>query len=226
MSRLYDVKIDEDRWNITEIDNSNYHSYKLVDKEKEEVYFLRYIIGLEQVSDEEFLIYKRYNRDLLEIRRCILQNSETITIFHKQFSHFHFISDDRILFTHTGRDTRSRCSDIYSIKDNAMVEEAEWIKGAIIDVYDDAILAELENNSYRVGTNKLIFTIDPDTLEPNSKCYSSLRDSFIDVETKEDVLNIKHEDSRYTDIITNYMFKQEQKTINNAKEKILKRDTI
>ena len=34
MGRLYEAKVDAKRWKIVEIDNENYHSYKLIDKEK------------------------------------------------------------------------------------------------------------------------------------------------------------------------------------------------
>ena len=55
MSRLYEAKVDEKRWKIIETDNENYHTYKLIDKEKEEIYFLRHIIGVEQITEDEFL---------------------------------------------------------------------------------------------------------------------------------------------------------------------------
>lgn len=54
---------------IVETDNEYYHSYKLIDKEKEEIYYLNHIIGVEQVTEDEFLIYKRANRDEFEIVR-------------------------------------------------------------------------------------------------------------------------------------------------------------
>ena len=94
MSRLYETKINEKRWKIVEIDNENYHSYKLIDKEKEEIYFLNHIIGVEQVADDEFLVYRRANYDEFEIVRYKLQQSKFIKVFEKKFSQFEFISDD------------------------------------------------------------------------------------------------------------------------------------
>mgnify|MGYP003571575913 CR=1 FL=1 len=59
MCRLYEVKVDEKRWKIVEIDNEIYHTYKIIDKEKEEIYFFKHIIGVEQVNEDEFLFYNR-----------------------------------------------------------------------------------------------------------------------------------------------------------------------
>ena len=54
MSRLYETKINEKRWKIVEIDNENYHSYKLIDKEKEEIYFLNISLSHTLIAIYEF----------------------------------------------------------------------------------------------------------------------------------------------------------------------------
>lgn len=228
MSRLYGGEVDEKRWKITEIDNENYHTYKLIDKEKEEIYLLRNIIGLEQVTEDEFLVYKRYNRDEFMITRYKLVDSIFQKIFEKEFTNFEFINDDRILFRYVDKSANYRCSGIYSIEDNNYVEDGKWLDGSIIDVYKDKetdtikLFVQIVVPSYRLGNQELIFTVNPNTLEPNSLCYSLLRDSFINVKTKEDVLKIKKEDQKYADIISNYMFEQDSICRENAKEKILK----
>jgi len=232
MSRLYDAKVDEKRWKVVKIDNGkdNYDSYKLVDKKNEEIYYFRYIIGLEQVSENEFLVFRRANYDDFEISRYKLQESEFIKTFSKRFSQFYFISDDRILFTYWGNTGPYRCGGIYSIKDNSMLEKTNWIEGTVIDIYKDdenpdeiKLYVEKEIYSYRLNNPKLIFTVDPNTLLPNSDCYSQLRDSFIKVSSKEDIDKIESEEQKNIKIIEEQMFQKEKEQLQKAKQKVLVR---
>lgn len=228
MSRLYEAKVDEKRWKIIEIDNENYHTYKLIDKEKEEIYFLKHIIGVEQVTDDEFLVYRRVNDDDFEIDRYKLQKSTFEQLFVKRFSQFCFISDDRIMFTYWGNTGPYRCGGIYSIKDNKMLEESKWLDGAAIEVYKDdnnpneiKLYVEEKISSYKLDNPKLLFTVDPNTLQPNSDCFSQLRDRFIKISSKEDIKNIKAEDQEKIIIIEEQMYQQECEQLKKAKEKIL-----
>lgn len=229
MSRLYEAKVDNDKWKLVEINNDCYHSYRLIDKETKEKYTFRNVIGLEQVSENEFLVYKRVDRYDFEIKRYKLQNSESIILFKEVFDKFDFISEDRILFRYTDRGANYRCKGIYSINDNDFVEDGKWLDGDKIDVINDKenddikLFVQIEIASYHLGDQELMFTVDPDTLEPSSPCYSLLRDSFINVETKEDILRIEKEDSKYTNIIGDFIFEQNDKCKKMAKEKLLKK---
>ena len=232
MSRLYDAKVDEKRWKVVKIDNGedNYDSYKLVNKKNEEIYYFRYIIGLEQVSENEFLVFRRANYDDFEISRYKLQESKFIKTFSKKFSRFYFISDDRIMFTYWGNTGPYRCGGIYSIKDNSMLEEANWLKGTAIDIHKDEenpkkikLYVEKEIYSYNLRNQKLIFTVDPNTLQPNSDCYSQLRDSFIRASSKEDIDKIDSEEQKYIKIIEEQMNQKEREQLKKAKELILVR---
>ena len=229
MNRLYDIKVDERRWKIVEIDSEYYNSYKLIDKDNEEVYFLNHIIGFEQVTGDEFLVYRRANYDDFEIGRYKLQNFKIIQLFNKRFSKFYFISDDKIMFTSWGNTGLYRCSGVYSIKDNKMLDEAEWLDGAVMEVYKDdnddeiKLYVEKKNNSYKLGDPKLLFTVDPDTLQPNSDCYSEFRNAFIKVSSKEDIENIKFEEQEMIRIMEEQMFQQKYEQLQNAKKKLLVR---
>ncbi len=235
MNRLYDAKVDEKRWKVVKIDNgeNNYDSYKLVDKKNEEIYFLNHIICFEQVTDDEFLVYRRANYDDFEIVRYKLQESKFIELFAKRFSQFYFISDDRIMFTYWGNTGPYRCGGIYSIKNNSMLEEANWLKGTAIDIYKDdenpekiKLYVEKEIYSYRLRNQKLIFTVDPNTLQPNSNCYSQLRDSFIKVSSKEDIDKIESEEKKNINIIEEQMCQKEKEKMQKAKEKVLARKKV
>ena len=226
MSRLYEAKVDEKRWKIVETDNENYHTYKLIDKEQDEIYFFYHIIGLEQITEDEFLVYRRSSYDYFEIARCKLQNSKISKLFSEQFSRFHFISDDRIMFTSWGRTGPYRCSGIYSIKENKMLEETEWLNGTAIEVYQDEdkgeqkLYVEKEISSYKLHNPKLLFTVNANTLQPDSTCYSELRDSYIEINSKEDIEKLEKEEQKYARIIEEELFKQELKQLHEAKEKI------
>ena len=79
MSRLYEAKIiDENRWEVIETDKDYYNSYKLKDKKKGFYYSLSGIIGFEQVTEDEFLVYKRVSYDDFEIARYKLQGNKRI----------------------------------------------------------------------------------------------------------------------------------------------------
>ena len=228
MSRLYGIKADEKRWEFIEIDNTNYHIYKLIDKEKKDVYYFNNVIGIEQVALDEFLVYRKVNYEDFEISRYKLQNSTFDILFTKRFNQFHFINDDRIMFTYWGNTGPYRCSGIYSIKDNKILEEAKWLDGTSITVYNDSensnqikLYAEEEISSYKLNNPKLLFTINPNTLQPNSDCYSQLRDSFIKVSTKEDIENIKLEEQKTIRIIEEQLYQKEREQLKAAKQKIL-----
>ena len=228
MSRLYGTKINNDRWDIIEIDNKNYHSYKLIDKKYNNTYFLNHIIGIEQVTDDEFLVFKRVNFDDFEIIRYKMINSQPINIFSKSFNRFSFITDDRILFSYWGNTGPYRSSGIYSIKDNTMLNNASWLDGTFIKIYntnenlnDTKLYVEKEIISFKIGNQKLLFVVDPNTLEPISDCYSQLRDSFIKVDSKEDIEKTITEDKIYINIIENQIDAIEKEHIQKIKEKLL-----
>lgn len=229
MSRLHDVKVDEKRWKIVEIDNKNYHSYRLIDKEREEIYFLNHIIGLEQVADDEFLIFDRANWDRFRIARYKAENSRLSKLFEGFFSNFYFITDDRILFTYWDNAGSYRIGGIYSIKDNGYVEDdGKWLDSASIEVfnYEDnpdkiGLYVEEEIYSRKLGNPKLLFTVSPSDLEPNSDCYSELRGSFIKVNSKKDIQDIKSEEQEYIRVIEDYMHQYEQEKRQKAKAKLL-----
>ena len=230
MGRLYEAKVDEKRWKIVETDNEYYHSYKLIDKEKEEIYYLYHIIGVEQVAEDEFLIYKRANRDEFEIVRYKLQNSEFYKLFDKNIGDFYFISDDRIMLMYCLKDASHCCNGIYSIKENKLLEEAEWLDMTRVDIYkdddnSDEIKIYVEEKLYSCILNnpKLLFTVDPNTLQPNSDCYSQLRDSYIKVSNKEDIESIRLEEQKYIRIIEKEMLEKEHEQLQKAKTKILSR---
>jgi len=226
MSRLYGAKADSKRWEVVKLDDNYYNSYKLKDMEKKEVYRLNHVIGFEQVADDEFLIY-RDNNDF-EIVRYKLEKSRFIELFSAKFDQFHFITDDRILFTSWGKTGPYHWQGVYSIRDNQVLKDSFWLWNYPVEVYKDKenpsevkLYIEEEFSSRKLGKQKLIFTVDPNTLEPNSDCYSQLRDSFIKVSSSQDVYNVECEEHEYIGIIQDQLEYQERKEFEKAKEKVL-----
>ena len=230
MSRLYDSKIlNENIWKVEEIDNKNYHTYKLINKEKNEEYYFNNIIGFEQVTEDEFLVYKVGSGDYFRIDRVKLNNSKITSSYMKQFTRFEFITDDYIMYDYYDNHTHYRCDGVYSISQNKEIEEAKWLNMKSVEIYTDEKTNEkivyLEDSIYLYGnTYSLMFTVDPNTFRPNSKCYSSLRNKYIDIQTKEDYEKIKSEDNYYACIIGDILLQKEFEERIKAKEKILNRN--
>ena len=231
MSRLYEAKIiDENRWEVIETDKDYYNSYKLKDKKKGFYYSLSGIIGFEQVTEDEFLVYKRVSYDDFEIARYKLQGNKRIKTFSNKFSNFYFISDDKLLFTYWGNSGPYRCSGVYSIEKDCLIEEANWLKGAVIEILFDKenqkivnLYIEKEIFSYALQKQKVLFTVNPNTLQPNSDCYSQLRDSFIKVICKEDIDRIISDDEKSIKIIEEQIYQEKKEKLQKAKEKIIVR---
>lgn len=228
MSRLYGAQVDKSRWDIIEEDRSNDHSYNLVDKENLEVYYLKSIIGIEQVAEDEFLVYDKYNEDSFRIVRYRAEKNGLVKMFEKKFSFFQFITEDRILFTYWANSGGYYCSGIYSVKDNKYLEEGKWLERKQVETHvsaDNPEKIELYVNetlfSSMLGNPKLTYSVDSETLEPTSLCYSQLRDSYIEVTCKSDLDTIRYEDSKYISIIEKIMFQEEREQLQKAKEKIL-----
>ena len=184
MSRLYGTKYDSERWKVDLVDDTNYKTYKIVDKENLEIYHFNNIIGFEQVTNDEFLVYRRANHDCFEIKRLILAHSELDEIYRARFSQFEFISDDRIMFTYWGKFGPYKISGIYSISQNKELEEGKWLETFGVNIDENGIVVEDRIYDSELGDNKLIFSIDPETLEPNSECYSSFRNSYVKIKRR------------------------------------------
>ena len=223
MSRLYGIKYDSERWKVDLVDDTDYKTYKIVDKENLEIYYFNNIIGFEQVSADEFLVYRsgRANRDWFEIKRLILANSELDEIYSAKFSQFEFISDDKIMFTYWGKYGPYKISGIYSISQNKELEEGKWLETFGVNIDENGIVVEDRIYDSELGDNKLIFSIDPETLEPNSECYSSFRNSYVKIETKEDYEKLKEEEKKYINYVSNYYSSQKYQNINNARKRVL-----
>ena len=224
MHRLYEAKVDGERWSILEISKENYHTYRLIDRKEKERYYLIGIIGVEQVGEDEFLVYKKSYDNKFEISRQKVHNADFKELFIKRFSKFEFINDDTIMFSDWLKHGGYSCSGFYSIKENKMLEEGKWLVGKSIETYeDDSNKKQLYVEDEIAFTDKLLlYTVDSDTLEPNSDCYSETRNSYIKISSKEDLLKIYEEDKNQNMKMEKDMVQQRCEKLKHAKELIKK----
>ena len=225
MNRPYGVKIDEKRWEIIEASSGSQlvpiKDYKLINKETKDCYSFEKIIGLEQVAEDEFLVYKPYISPVLfTVIRYKLHDLNSDRIFKVNFRNLKGITDDIILFLNDN----NVCESIYSINKNEVLEESKWLEGKIVDIRktDDkntVLYVEDEVCSNKLGTKKTCFTVEPKTFQPNSECYSEFRDSFISVNTKDDIERIISEDRENINNIEKMLISKNEK----VKERILVR---
>ncbi len=228
MNRLFGIKIDTEKWVGERTAKSTFDSYKLWKKDDSNTtYEFKDVMGINQVSEDEFLVLREIMfRWEYILERFKLIDGEKRKIFCMRSSILYFISDDRILFAHKkdiDGEKSMCCGNVYSISDNNILEEAKWLEGSIIDMYGDKLCIEKNIKSHKLKLNdqKLIFTVDPETFQPNSNCYSLIRDSFIEVNSKEDIDRIFSEDEKKIRAMENQLWNEREDKIGRAREKVL-----
>ena len=197
MSKLYEISYNKRQWNIT---GSRETKYILLNLSTNKGYVAcGDIIGICQVTDDEFLIHRRIQRYKWQILRVQFKDDDSKVLFSKDFEHFYFLTDDTILFDNYL---------VYSISKNKEVKEFDWLKWKHFElkkINDSTVL--LLNARHGNNNDRVTVLVDIETFKPISQVYSSLRDSFFDVQTSEDVVKIINEDARYIDIINwNYYY--------------------
>ena len=224
----YFAIVNENQWkvDITEFDDCI--SCKLVDKKTGDEYFFGGIKSLKQVADNEFVIIERIfdcrPREYTFARYVLHNQLETQKFYHTS-DNLYWLNDDKILCEHWNEGRHF--SGIYSVKSNRMLKKAEWLKGMAVSSYKNEatgeakLYVEKELLSDLLGSQKIMFTVNPDTLKPDSVCYSQLRNSYIKVKSHKDIIKIISEEKNYINIIEKYMIKTDEELCQKAKDKIL-----
>lgn len=142
MSRLYDINYDKEKWVI----NGNRDTgYQIVRKETFTSYLVgRDIIGIEQVTDDAFLVYRRTMRNEWSIARIRLTATGKVCEYEHSFKNSDFLTDDTIIFD------KNSCvfATVYSINNNCEIPiiysiiskssnlpDARFCKSRKIDLY-------------------------------------------------------------------------------------------
>ncbi len=246
MNRLNGVKVNNKEWGVIELentgdniykriewwniepDNTKYHTYELIDKEKQTDYIINDIIGIEQINRDEFLVYDRYDANQYRIVRYKTEDSKLKKVFEKKFSEFYFVTDDRILFGYYDKSSKYRSSGIYSIKDNDYIEDGKWLDYKAIrpisnmdNPQEIELHVEITLVSEKLDHPRLLFIVNSDTLQPNSPCYSELRGDYIEVSSKEDIENLEKEEKDYIRTIEEMLYELENETLPKGQKSVL-----
>lgn len=223
MSRLYEISYNDNQWNITGSRDTGYtliHRIALVSRK-----ISGDIIGIEQVTDDEFLVYRRIMRDEWQIIRFkfdILKD-KAYQLYRKEFRKFNFLTEDLIIFN---KDAHVLGATLYSISKNAEYDtlnhilssesDCRLIKDRRItllyenpeeDEYPTALYVEYQFNSYPLNICAYLqVVLDVNTFKPIYPVYSTLRDKYFDLSDESITLGqIAREDSYYANRIGNFL---------------------
>lgn len=193
MSRLYGISYDKQKWAI----NESSDGYSIVNKETFKSYFVcGDIIGIEQITDDAFLVHRRTMRDEWAIERIKLTSEGIVLEYeHSSFMDFNFLTDDTIIFD---KDS-SVFATVYSISKNCEIQDIKYIisksshfpdaqfcKSRDIDLYYENESSEYPSHllvGYELSSHYckefIQVMIDPSTLQPISPAYSTLRGTYV-----------------------------------------------
>lgn len=215
MSRLYDITYNKDQWVCKGSRNSG--RYTFVNRKTFDSYSVGGdIIGIEQIDDNSFLVYRRIMRDRWQISRVVFESGRSSLIFSEEFKNFYFLSEDTILFD-------SKC--VYSISKNCRVPEFEWLKFKDLEVFND----KDKNSTYLLVKKKIFHSddyvqvfVDAKTFKPVTHASSSLRrNHHITLSDEFTFDDLVEEDDYYANIIFWNNFYDTQFSINTGKETLM-----
>lgn len=218
MSRLHGITYNKKQWDCWS--SRNYISYSLKNKKTLDTYsIVGDIIGMEQIDDSSFLVYRIIpgngrQIDRQQIIRMVFNSGCSSCIFLKSaFKNFYFLSEDTILFD-------NKC--VYSISQNCEIPEFEWLKSFDLEVFTD----EKKNSTYLWVKKKNPYTndcvqvfVDTKKFQPITSASSSLRNNHhITLSDEFTFLDLVREDESYARSI----FHNTELSINTAKETLMK----
>lgn len=222
MSRLYEISYDKSQWSIR---GSRDTGYRIVNKKNYDSCTLRGdIIGIEQVSDDEFLVYRRIMRDKWQIVRFKFDTNthEVCQVYCKEFRHFRFLNEDTLIFD---KDDHVLGATLYHISSNTEDDalnhllsdepdcrliQSRYIRLLYDDVenseYPTFLFVEYKFRSYPFDIcAHLQVILDAHTLAPISPVYSSLRDKYFYLNDSLTFRQIAKEDSYYASVIGDFL---------------------
>ncbi|MBP3255090.1 MAG: hypothetical protein J6M60_01165 [Clostridia bacterium] len=212
MSRLYEISCNEEQWIIK---GDRDHGYKLVNKKTYDAFNINGdVIGIEQILDDTFLVYKRIERYRWQIYRFKIIGTKSELEFKQDFEHFCFLSDDTILF-----DNRM----IYSISQNAEVE----VPHSLLHLNDISVEETLDGKKVMFVKHNIVSTelpnlyvlviVDAVTFKPVSQAFSSLRNKLFTLTDEFTFDMLVNEDEHYSYIISNIFFEESMQIYKNGK---------
>ena len=202
MGRLNGININNRRW-LSEItyEGKRTNTYKLTDKRSGYSYSFLFVKGLEQLHEDNFLVFRGADYDNAKFKNEIIRyellpgcDDRTKVTFKKEVSDFMYLTDDLILFKqmHFDDDTdilERRTDDggkeyfagVYSITANKMLKKADWITELQLEVGDySEVNHELLLIKRIDEINIVSITVDTKDFSIKS-CYHPLADKHIEL---------------------------------------------
>ncbi len=222
MSRLYEISYDKNQWSIK---GSRDSGYQIVNKKNFDAYALYGdIIGIEQISDDEFLVFSRIMRNKWQIARLKFDTNthKAYQLYRKEFCHFNFLNEDTIIFD---KDFYVLGATLYHISSNTEDDALNHILSDEPDCrlihcrYIQLLYDDIENDEYPTSLYVkyqfssypldicayLQVVLDAHTLAPITPAYSSLRDKYFYLDDSLTLGQIAKEDSYYAGFIGSYL---------------------
>lgn len=212
MNRLYKIIYNKEQWKC---EGSNSTGYKLVNMaSSDECYIINdYVIGLEQIDDNSFLIHCRLTSNMYNILRLEFINGYFYITFENEFEKFQFLSDDTILFDNTM---------VYSISKNSEVFEFNWLKGKNLRIFTDKknsrkLIQVSENVEFLGAPEYVQVYVDVENFKPITHASSTLRNNHQIVLSDSYTFNdLVTEDKKYANFIFWHNFGLSQKSFNEG----------
>lgn len=218
--RLYEIKCNEEQWSIK---GSRDEGYIIVDKITFESYSIPGdVIGIEQITDDTFLIHRRTMRDEWQILRYKLQGTKFFEYKH-EFNHFSFLTEDIIIFDYTDG---CHGAELYCISKNLQINDLNHLISGNTDKHDASylynrkitLLYENEDDEYPIYLSVnyrlsntfhcieyLQFILDVNSLKPVTPVYSTLRNKYFTLNDSLTLKDLVEEENSYLRIIDNFL---------------------
>ena len=237
MRRLYEISCNEEQWCVK---GNRDDGYTLVNRTTLNNYPISGdVIGIEQISDDTFLIYRRTMRDEWQINRVKLSDGKAIREYHHEFQHFNFLTEDVIIFD---KDRIPLGGILYSISKNcemdtmnhmlhedSRIHDASFLFGRKITFlydtedsdYPSLLLVDYKpRNAYRSEEYLQVF-FDPNSLQPLSPVYSTLRNQYLTLTESYTLKEIMEEENYYLSIIDDFLYNLYKKDNRKSAEELL-----
>lgn len=218
MSRLYEISYDKNQWSIR---GNRDTGYRIVNKTNFASCALNGdVIGIEQITKNEFLVYRRIMRDKWQIVRLKFDTTsrQVSRLYVKEFRHFDFLTEDTIIFD---KDAHVLGATLYHISSNTEDDALNHLLSSEPDCrliesrdirllydkvkdseYPSALFVEYKFSSFPFDICAYLqVVLDVHTLTPISPAYSSLRDKYFYLNDSLTLGQIAKEDSYYASVI-------------------------
>ncbi len=237
MKRLYGISCNEEQWCVK---GNRDNGYKLVNRTTLDSYSISgNVIGIEQILDDTFLVYRqRFMRDDWQISREKLSDGKVIREYHHEFQYFNFLTEDVIIFDKD----KALAGILYSISQNCEMDTMNHMLHDDSRIHDASCLSkryitflyDTEDSDYPslllvdykpISTHRseeyLQVFFDPNSLQPLSPVYSTLRNQYLTLTESYTLKEIMKEENHYLSIIDDFLYNLYQKDNRKSTEELL-----